>query len=367
MSKAIEAILSYTHLLKFIEAVRNGVPNPLPGPFTQSTEKTEGNTALLSRVYGQRQLATRIEYGAPHVQRPRKKVDTVPVILPAFGDEITFDPSVLIKLRSLDAYTLDMGKQIVANDTKFLVTAYENNRIAMATSVLVNGVIWFGSDNRVLPSSVGATLTIDMGVKAGHKTKLNVFGSGNLLHDWSDPTVDIPGDIRAIKQASLLETGYEAEEILYGINIPKYITQNNYVKDYLSRTGSKPSGSKGDEYLGDGEIPQGLFGMNWTQVYTAFFEDSTETNQLQVSANQITFMPKFSPDWYHVVEGSTLVPTTIDIQTDAVAALNSMRLAHGMYLYGQVQLTPAAIRMFHGDVVLQYLKNPDAVFLGTAN
>lgn len=365
--KALEQILNYTTLLKFVEAIKDGIPNPLPKAFFSTTEKTNGDVALLHRVYGQRQLAKMVQYGAAAVEQTMKKLDSFPIKLLHANNSITFDPKILMQLRSLNSYDLDAGKQYVAMQMKHFVTSFMNLRIASVTSLMVNGKIWMDTNGNMLPTSSGADTarTVDAGVPANNQGSLNSIISAS----WATSSTNIPLHLRNVRIQSLRDTGYEVKNILYGKKVPGYLTQNDYVKDFLSRTGSHPGSNMSQEYLDSGDIPQGLFGFNWIPIYTSFFEDQSGTNQSAAepySGDEIIFFPDVSSDWWSLVEGSYPVPTDINLKTDAEAGLASLTFPHGMAAYANVTFNPPAIRMFHVDTWMPFLKNPSVVYQGDA-
>ena len=82
-------------------------------------------------------------------------------------------------------------------------------------------------------------------------------------------------------------TGYPLKYAFYGLNVPSYMTQNNYVIDYLARN---PKFAQ--KFLEQAEIPDGLFGFTWVPVYTAFYEDASNTNQTFFSSDAVIFTPE---------------------------------------------------------------------------
>lgn len=353
---AIEQVLGFTPIMQMIEAIKPGIPNPLPPGFMNVTDRVENNVAVIHRTYGQRRLATNVPYGAPAVQAPQVKIDQVPVILAHYFEMVRMSPVVLAKLRAFDKYEFNRGKEMVALQMKNFVQRFVNTRIAASMSMLVNGKLWFNSAGNMLPSSSGADAarTVDAGISANHQSQLN----GIVGTSWSTTTADILTDINQIKFQSLKDTGYEIKYAFYGLNIPAYLSQNDYVKYFLARDSAFNA-----EYLRNGHIPDGLFDLKWIPIFTGFFEDQDGTNQNIVANNDlVVFTPDPSPDWWGVVEGGYPVATTTDIQSDLMSALNSLDWKTGMFAFSNVALNPASLDMYHGDTFLPYLKLPDCVY-----
>jgi hypothetical protein len=57
------------------------------------------------------------------------------------------------------------------------------------------------------------------------------------------------------------------------------------------------------------------------------------------------------------------VPTTVDIQTSAVAAMNSLKLVYGMFGYGIASHNPPGVTSYYGDTFLPVIKNPEVEFI----
>lgn len=364
MAFNLEQIIGYAALLGVIERIKNGVPNPLPKEFMTITKDTVGDSGKYTRITGTRKVARLVMRGAPARRVEQKLIEDIPVKLLNSFEELMLDPQVLLNLRKLDDYSRDKGKQEVARQTKNFVQRGINLRVVAACQVLANGILYFDADYNLLPSSSGAVFSVDYAVPANNKNQIN----GLIDVSWSDTTANIPRQLAQLQELSLQTTGYEIETAFYGRNLPSYISQNDYTEEYMARHQEMR-----DQYLTGmngkklgGAIPQGLFGIkNWVPVNTAFYEDDTDTNQTIFGVDQVVFTPAIDDsmsEWWETIEGSTLVPTTVDIQTDAMAALNSMKEAQGMYAYGKVHDNPAGIVMRSGDCFLPAIKVPAAIF-----
>lgn len=363
MAAALEQILGYVNLLGLIERIKRGVPQPLPDAFLNTIKPTIGDSGKYTRVFGTRTTARRVEYGSPSIRRQLKGVEDVPVKLLHTYEHIDLNPLVLRQLRAYEKYERDMGKQEVARQTKEFVQNFINLRTMSWQHVLSRGAIYFDESGNLLPSSSGAAVTVDYAVPANNKNQLN----GLIDQSWADNSTNIPAQIAALQERSAQDTGYEIECAFYGRNVPSYLSQNDYVAEYNARNKEVQ-----EEFLfGNGKklggsIPQGYLGIkHWIPVNTGFYEDASGTNQTAFGENQVSFTPAPSEEWHELIEGTYEVPTTINIQTDAAAALGSLKTTQGMFAYSQLITDPITIRMFHGDTFLPVLKVPGCVYLAT--
>lgn len=362
MAVALEQVIGYVSLLGLIERIKSGIPNPLPEQFFSLVNNDPvGDSGKYTRVTGTRTLAKHVMYGAPAVRRALKGIEDIPVKLIHSYEEISFNPLVLIQLRAYEKYVNDRGKQEVARQVKEFVMNFTNSRIHAVQSMLANGKIWVDSSGNPLPTSSGASRTIDYGMSANNQNQLN----GLIDTPWSDTSANIPTQMALLQERSLQATGYPLEIAFYGRNVPSYFATNDYVQEYLARNQQMNNEwltAAGGKKLG-GVVPQGMFGIkNWVPINTGFFEDSSGTNQSIWNADAVTFTPEISSDWYEMLQGEYPVPKSIDIQSSAEQAMRDLEIVKGMFAYAKVLHNPVSITMFHGDTYLPVLKVVDAVY-----
>lgn len=361
MGYAIQDVIGYVPLMRTIREQVNGLPKVLPDGFYNVTDTTTGNIASYTKIPGERTLSKRVEYGAPSIRRDQNDIASQPVTLVHTFEHITFSPSVLMNLRAYDDYRRqDMGRQEIARQTLMESTRIQNLRTAAITLALSKGQLWFDKDGNVLPSSSGATLTVNFNVPSGNQNQLDVFGTGAIINaSWATATTDIPGHIRKIKKAAIKLTGYPLRYAFYGEDVPGYMTTNNFVKDYLARNPTRQ-----DAFLASADLPDGLFGLTWVPVYTSFWIDSSAAFQDSFQSDNVIFTPEPSPDWWGMIEGTYPVPTTLNVAGEGAAAADNVKEVQGMFGYGQVISDPVGIKCMYGDNFLPVIKNGKAVFLG---
>jgi len=66
-----------------------------------------------------------------------------------------------------------------------------------------------------------------------------------------------------------------------------------------------------------------------------------------------------------MMEGTYMVPSTLNILQDANAAIASMRQVQGMAGYSYISMNPPTIMMNFLDTFLPVLKVPNAIYQGT--
>lgn len=361
MAYNLQSILGYQTLMGIIQKVRSGVPNPFGEEWFKTNKQCIGDSGVYTQVTGTRQVARVVAYGSPALARQLRNVAVLPIKLIHTLEKLPLDPLVLQQLRNYDNYNMQqLGKQELTRQTAEFARLGQNLRIVATALVLANGRLGADSGGNLLPDSSFGTAYYQMtfGVPAANTGNLSAIISG--AGSWKLNSTDIPGILRQLKQLAIQTTGYELKDIWYGINIPSYITQNNYVIDYLARNPTERA-----EFLNSAEVGS-LFGFTWHPVYTSLWDTSTDssTNTYQYTwgNDNITLTPEVSADWWEWAEGSYMVPTSLNIASNAESALNNFRQVFGPFAYGMITLDPPGIVEVMGDTFLPVLKNGAAIF-----
>lgn len=355
MAKSLNQLLGYVPLTGVIQKVKTGIPDLLPPAFARVTKRVVGNAGRYYQRTGTRAVAKRAEYGSPARRRQLKGLEVRDVKLAHFFEEIMLDPLLLQTLRNMENYEMQqMGQQEVDYQVAEFATYFDNIRLAMVYAMLSLGHIYFDGEGNLLPSSSGATLDVDFGMSANNLNQLN----GIITASWANANTDIPAQLRALRTRATQLTGYPLKYAFYGVNVPTYLTQNNYVLDYLARTPKMAQA-----FLDTAEVPDGLFGFTWVPVYTAFYEDNDGTNRTFFGGDVVSFTPEINADVYDLIEGSYLVPSSFDAAANMAAALARLKSVYGKFGYAVPSHNPPTAVMYMGDTVLPVWKNPDTVFV----
>lgn len=363
MANALEDILGLVNLTGTIQAIKSKVPKVLPEKFYKNGEGSRkqvlANQARYMQITGNRKTARTSQYGSPAKRREMRDVSEKDVKLLHSFEEMMIDPKTLTLLRSMDKWENDQGRDLVNYQLQEFGNYFGNLETTAIHMMLATGLIYLDGDGNLLPTSSGAVETIDAAVPSGNKNQLDVFGSGAIISaSWATDTTDIELQIRGIHQAAIRKTGYPLKYAIYGKKIPSYLARNVSVREYMARQGDTRS-----KYLMSNAIPPGLFDLEWVPGYNAFYEDASGTLQGTFGDDVVIFTP--DPDeglWWDIIEGSINVPTTLNIQSNAMAALESMKLAYGLFAYAQVTHNPMGITAFTGHTFLPVITVPGAVF-----
>lgn len=358
---SLQSIFGYATLTKAIHISANGIPNVLPEAFMRSKTKCVGANVRWRQFTGERRTARKVRYGAKAVRAELKDVGERSAKCIHFNESIELDPLVYAALQQPNSYDLDTTNYEVKRQTEAFGAKFGNTRIAANTLALHNGVLNFDSAGNLLNSAEttptgNVAEVVEFGMSAANQNQLNGIISGS----WALASTDIAMHLRRLKKRARRLTGLPLRYAFYGENVPSYLVNNTSVQAYLARHPQMR-----DKYLDGltaGEIPDGLFNLSWVPAYEAFYEDANGTNQDIWDPDNVTFTPEPNENWWDIAEGSYQVPTTLNIQRDAVAAINSTEKVYGMGGYGVLIHNPITIESFYFDTFLPLLKNPDAIF-----
>lgn len=367
-NNSIQDILGWVALTDAVNAVKDGVPNPFPKwLFTvKSEDKIIGNSVKFNRYYGTKKTARVVEYGAPAPERALQRQELVEAKFISFREKKTLDPLVLQTLRNYENYdNARMAKQLVANEVKTLGTLFGNARIVAVATTLALGNIYVDSSGNLLPTSSGSSKTFSQQIASDHigtildTSSVGIFGATGG-GSWANPSTNIPLQITRLKKLAAMTHGYKPKIALYGENVLGYMSTNDYLIDLLAREGYSRQ-----QLMEDNTIPNGILGMEWIPAYEASYEKDDGTKTSLWDADGVTFLPgqDDAPNFWSMFEGSNFVPTTIDVQTDAMAALNSAQQVFGGYGYARMTDDPIAVHAIMGDCVLPAVRLPDTVYI----
>jgi hypothetical protein len=356
MTKAISQILAPDNLIGIIQTVANGIPaDILPAGLFVVTERFTGNQGRYNKVAGTQQAATITNYGSPAQVVNKWGIGTIPVTLLHSFESINFDPQDLANLLAEDSPIRQaMGRQTVERNLANFGTRLRNLKISSVHSTLATGRIYFDAAGNLLPKSTGATFSLDFGVSANHRKQL----AGIIGASWATATTDIPQHLEALQADALQTTGKAIRHAFYGKAVPGLLALNNYVSTlYLNPVLSQQRAASTNP------IPNGLFGLDWHPGNSAFYRDQNNDVQSWFPSDQIVFTPEPDGEWWGFLEGSYVIPNSIQLAGDGIAALSQFSEVQGDFGFASVSTNPPGVTQYGGSTFLPVLKNPDAIYI----
>jgi len=358
MSTSLEVVLGAKNLIGVIEAIKpgSGAADLLPPAFLVPTKTIEGDSGDYDKINNTREIARLVQYGSPSRARNLQGVSKVGVKLLHSFEHINLDASVLINLKDPTDFRQNLGQKEVVRQLAAFKNYFTNLRAGAVFSALATGKISFDVNGNLLPDDSGAYTPIDFGIPAGNLTQLDVLGTGDIISaKWSTAATDISAQVENLKTAAMALTGYPIRHAFHGKSILGFLATNNGLKGSLSHN------QDFSKSVGQGAIPDGLLGLSWHPMSEAYSQLAS-AGKFWWPDDAVVFTPEPSPDWWELLEGTTPIPSNLNI-VGAESAWGQIQLAKGIFSYAQIMNDPCLIRLFSGDTFLPLLKVPRSVFI----
>jgi hypothetical protein len=235
------------------------------------------------------------------------------------------------------------SRQSAAEDTVARELREMDSDIARVNEFLIAGAL----QGTIVTTIDGLPLSIDYQIPAA----TNVFTIGgapavNIPVTWEDPSADIVDDLRRMKRAIQRGSGRPAKQAWASSRTIAAMTKNDTVKDFFRGT------ANASQVLREGTLGR-FMGLDWREVDTVF-EDNVGALQEFLPEERIIVTPAPSADWGFMREGSDIVPAD-DRQ--------SMEEVVGRYGYSNLEVNPALLQLFMGEIRLPVIRIPAALVI----
>lgn len=274
-------------------------------------------------------------------------------------NKIPFGEDVLNALREPDSYTLqNKGRvEVGRRMTKFVNRHRRFKELVIAKS-LVDGVVYLNKAGDVLESSSGAVYTCDLGVAATHKGTLDSL----ITAMFSAATTDIPSILESIDDAAESANVPPPTDVWVNkLNLGD-LRNNDYFVEWAANNESASS-----RVLQGGMI-ENLWGKTWHFIGTKYkAADGTMKPYIPVTGQgSLILTPKPGDPWMKAVNGSSLVPKSLEIVTDVESALNNLDEIYGQFMYAKIKDDPVNAWAYAGDKFGFNFNDPNAIWTGDA-
>lgn len=371
----IQTLLGLPSLMGVVEETTNGLPQEkfLPREFKTITRDVIGNQAQAVLQQGQRRVSKVINYGAPPVGARLETLGTQHWILLQTSEIVDISPQDYQNLRAYDSWMLqNKGMEEIGRQIGLFIKKADNLESSVLMYFLNSGVVYLDGAGNLLPAanSGSAAQTLTMAIPSSNQGQLPAgAGGANLITaSWAYPNTNIPNQLRSLRQVAAQTSGYRPTQAGYGINIPGYLEVNSYMQQYWTR-----NPRMNEQFLATGEIPNGLLDFDWIPFYEGFYQADDVisgggggTNYVIMPQDQVTFYPKIEKTWYELLRGSVLLPNTINIITDVMAAMDQATMVYGMFSFAQFRIQSGyQLGVTMGNTSLPTVKVPNAVWQAT--
>ena len=350
-------------------AVKPGLPRPFdPAFYTPSDTKVMGTNVEWAVSTGNREAATVVHPDSPSREVSVPGGDKKQAVALGSRESFTINMRTMIDLQSGIPMMQELGRREISSQIKKFTDRFSNLETNAVHSVLTKGAIYINAAGVVLPSSSGATITVDMGIPTGNKLTAGGAAGTYNIGDWSSAATDIGGKLRGIRKANVGTSNYGLTTIHYGANIPGYLAKNTTLKEYFARNASYQSA-----VIERNEIPDGTLGFKWRPAYMAY-SSASGTQTFWAGDDFLSISPDpADQSWYEYVECGLPAPVGVATESEVVAAmtdvstiLNNFPIRYGKHAYGVVKVDPIAYRLVMADYFLPIIKAPTTYYFGVA-
>ncbi len=349
----LQKLMAGRELSAAINNPAGGLPNGYPAAFMTRTRRVVGSTASW-RIYPNSRTASSItSYGSPAVLVGNKGFSTQSAAMIHSFEEQRFGQDIFNGLEDLNGNMDEMGVTELTRQTADFKRRFQNTRVHCLQSGLIQGKI-YKAGTQLLPSSVGSTETIDLGVPATNLGQLN----GMITESWASATPKIHTHIESIQRDAVKRGNPPIKFAFYGGGIAQALINDPATAKLIQGNPAIAAA------FATGVIP-GLYGLTWVPVPAQFFEaeDGTKTD---MTTNKVTFCPDPAEgDWYEMLLGSYAIPGGVWKAGSAEEMAANLIRVYGMFSYAGMDMNPPSIRQFAGDTFLPVFKVPSAVYTGT--
>lgn len=271
---------------------------------------------------------------------------------------------VLGALREPNSYAMqDKAKTEIGRLLSKFARRQKRFRNLYISKALTTGVVYMDHNGNILASSSGATETADMQVAAGHQGTC-----GGLITDyWSNTSANIPKMLDNIDDAAAAAGFPVPTDVWVNKKNLQYLRDNDYFQMWGVHN-PEVNQQVLQGYKSGSVVIQDLWGKRWHFVLS-YYTDYAGTNRPHIpltgtGSAVLTGAP--GGEWAKFTLGTTYTPGSLDIQSDAMAALNNCREIAGEYAYAKLTDDPVGLKVYMGDKFGFNFNEPGAVWQAAA-
>lgn len=334
--------------------------NPLVAYYSQQIRDYTGDRFEFAYRAAMREPAPANLRGQPaRVLQPTGLSERRIYMLHAFN-EIGLSMDALQMLRRPNDQTpMEKGREEIQRQFEDFGDRHLLFRAVALAKTLVDGVIHFGGDGRILESSAGATYSVDFGVPATHKGQLDP-GSGPILAlPWDNPSAKILDDLDEIRVQAEIEHGGEPRHIWLHHSAKRWLRDNSQLQAYVDGAPDKV-----DRVL-SGSMIEDLNGWTW-HFYSGTYQAADGSVQSFIPPTRAILTPDIGP-WMRAANGSELLTGFEGIRSSVDEALGEITEVFGDFAYVKLVDNPTKLVLRMGTDFVYAFANPSAVWMPTVD
>lgn len=353
----IMALLNYVTMTEPVVKYMTMLPKVLPMDLYTRTVQNLGQSFRRAIFRGSRKTAKFARYGSPPLEVEQTGAGIQDVQLLHSIESITAGPEVLQLFQDYSSYqAVQLATHELDRRAIDFAVRSDNLRTSTVHVAMANGKVWYDINGNLLTTSSGAEVTVDYGLPNANRVTSST--------SWANTAFDIPTYLTNFLTDAMYTTGRKPKIAICGKNIQGYLSNNVSFQQYLAR-----NPEYNQYFVNNAQIKDGTLNLKWVMAQDAYFESAAGVMTAVFPADQITFLPDITPDFYNIVEGSMPVPKEFgwlsqggDFTAAVKALLSSPVYGMFRYAYGVAYPIPQ-IHIVQGDSFLPDIRIPEAMFI----
>ena len=212
------------------------------------------------------------------------------------------------------------------------------------------------SNTGVLTDDASTVTPVDFGVDNSHRGNL-----GGLIDKlWTDPSAKIADQLDLVRNAAEAANAEVPTEIWVHNLTKRYLRNNDQFLEWAQYNQVSTTAVLSGSVIND------LWGFNW-HFYGRKYRDPVTSAMVDFlpQTKAIITPPPTNEGWCQQKQGLSLIPTSINIEPDALAALSKIEKVYGRFAYAQLTANPVQLKMYAGDKWGLYFADTNAIWTPT--
>lgn len=282
-------------------------------------------------------------------------------------NEVTIPMASVQFLRQDDNPALqNMGIQELRRQMELFGRRHRALRAVTLAKALSDGIVYYDTDGKVLESSSGAAVTVDLKVGATHKSQLahaSNGGSDIINTAWDQAGASILTDLEQIRDAAEYDKAPPPKHVWFHTTAKQWLRANTEIKSYIQYVDA----ARADQLLNsmsNGSFVVGDYVFHFYNGTYVGADGSTVRPLIPITKAIIT--PDVG-DWFRHYECAELVPTGEGVMSSIEEALGNVQSVYGDFAYLRLDDNPVKLTMRMGANFLYAFADPNAVWMPTVD
>jgi len=265
-----------------------------------------------------------------------------------------YGSDLLQALREPDSYSLDRkGRREVERQTAKFKQRHATLKELIICKIPTAGTVYWDRTSGIVAETSGTAVEdISFGVSSANQTNLG----GQITANITSSSFDFWGLFAYMDYTSASNNVAPATDIWISENNKRYIRENLQFQKWAAQAGVDA------QSVLRGNMVEGMFGRNWHFVGQRYTNNAGSMAQYIPDSKLIATPSPSDRSWFEAANGSTLVPTSMDIKGSVQEALNAVTEVYGPFSYAAVKHDPITVVQYAGDCFGFNLTSPDAIY-----